>query len=204
MSSKTTIRIAEISDAAVIQAIYAPMVERTVISFELEPPSVEEMAKRIDSILPTYPYLVAERGGQVIGYAYASQHRAREAYRWSVDVTVYVAPEAHRSGVARALYGILLPILTKQGFHAAYAGIALPNDGSVGLHEALGFTHIGTYPEVGYKHGAWHDVGYWRLALDVSCPPIEIVMFSRLESPFCSAQVSPGHTTEPIDPGARS
>lgn len=99
MSSNTTVRTAEISDAAAIQAIYAPMVERTAISFELEPPSVEEMAKRIESTLPTYPYLVAERDGQVIGYAYASQHRAREAYRWSVDVTVYRAPEAHRTGV---------------------------------------------------------------------------------------------------------
>lgn len=99
MSNNTTVRIAQISDAQAIQAIYAPMVERTVISFELEPPSVEEMAKRIESTLPTYPYLVAVRNGQVIGYAYASQHRAREAYRWSVDVTVYISREEHRSGV---------------------------------------------------------------------------------------------------------
>lgn len=171
MGNNATVRIAQISDAQAIQAIYAPMVERTAISFELEPPTVEEMAKRIVSTLPTYPYLVAERDGQVIGYAYASQHRAREAYCWSVDVTVYISPEAHRSGVGRALYDVLLPTLKRQGFHAAYAGIALPNDGSVGLHEALGFTHIGTYPEVGFKQGAWHDVGYWRIALDVSSPP---------------------------------
>lgn len=137
------------------------------------------MAKRIESTLPTYPYLVAERDGQVIGYAYASQHRAREAYRWSVDVTVYIAPNAHRSGVGRALYDVLLPTLERQGFHAAYAGIALPNDGSVGLHEALGFAHIGTYPEVGFKHGVWHDVGYWRIALNVTNPPKPPVPFSE-------------------------
>lgn len=169
--SKTTVRIAKVSDAQAIQAIYAPMVDSTTISFELKPPSVEEMAMRIESTLPTYPYLVAVRDGHVIGYAYASQHRAREAYRWSVDVTVYISPEAHRSGVGRALYEVLLPTLKKQGFHAAYAGIALPNDGSVGLHEALGFAHIGTYPEVGFKQGAWHDVGYWRIALDISSLP---------------------------------
>lgn len=178
--SKTTVRIAQVSDAQAIQAIYAPMVESTTISFELEPPSVEEMAMRIESTLLTYPYLVAVRDGQVIGYAYASQHRAREAYRWSVDVTVYISPEAHRSGVGRALYDVLLPTLKKQGFHAAYAGIALPNDGSVGLNEALGFAHIGTYPEVGFKHGAWRDVGYWRIALDSTNPPKLPVLFSEI------------------------
>lgn len=109
-----------------------------------------------------------------------SQHRAREAYRWSVDVTVYIVPEAHRRGFGRALYGVLLPVLRRQGFHAAYAGIALPNDGSVGLHEALGFAHIGTYPEVGFKHGAWHDVGYWRIALDSTSPPRPPVPFSEI------------------------
>lgn len=179
MSNITTVRIAQLSDAQAIQAIYAPMVERTAISFELESPPVKEMAKRIESTLRTYPYLVAERDGQVIGYAYASQHRAREAYRWSVDVTVYITPNAHRSGVGRALYDVLLPTLERQGFHAAYAGIALPNDGSVGLHEALGFAHIGTYPEVGFKHGVWHDVGYWRIALNVTNPPKPPVPFSE-------------------------
>lgn len=178
--SNTTVRIAQVSDAQAIQAIYAPMVERTAISFELEPPTVEEMAKRIGSTLPTYPYLVAERDGRVIGYAYAGLHRAREAYRWSVDVTVYISLAARRSGVGRALYDVLLPTLKRQGFHAAYAGIALPNGGSVGLHEALGFAHIGTYPEVGFKQGAWHDVGYWRIALDVTNPPRPPVPFSEV------------------------
>lgn len=175
MNTSSKIRIAVPLDAAAIQAIYAPFVERTAISFELKPPSIEEMAQRICATLPTYPYLVAERDGQVVGYAYASQHRAREAYRWSVDVTVYVSPQAHRSGIGRALYERLLSILQRQGFHAAYAGIALPNAGSVGLHESLGFTHIGTYPEVGFKNDKWHDVGYWRMALNDSSPPTPII-----------------------------
>jgi L-amino acid N-acyltransferase YncA len=180
MSLKTTVRVATPADAPAVQAIYAPMVERTAISFEQEPPSIEEMAQRIQATLALYPYLVAERDGQLIGYAYASQHRAREAYRWSVDVTVYIDPAAHRSGVGRALYERLLPLLERQGYHGAYAGIALPNAGSVGLHEALGFRHIGTYPEVGYKHDKWHDVGYWRYTLDSSTPPRPIIAFSAL------------------------
>lgn len=127
-----------------------------------------------------YPYLVAEIDGEVVGYAYASQHRAREAYRWSVDVTVYISPTAHRQGIGRAIYQKLLPILERQGFHAAYAGIALPNAASVGLHQALGFSLIGTYPEVGFKHGQWHSVGFWRKALGGPTPPTEIIPYSGL------------------------
>ncbi|WP_248799202.1 arsinothricin resistance N-acetyltransferase ArsN1 family B [Pseudomonas sp. MWU13-2105] len=181
MSITSHIRVATPSDAAAIQAIYAPIVELTAISFELEPPTVAQMAQRIESTLPTYPYLVAERDGQVLGYAYASQHRAREAYRWSVDVTVYIAPTAHRTGIGRTLYEHLLPILASQGFHAAYAGIALPNVGSVGLHEALGFEHIGTYAQVGFKQDKWHDVGYWRRSLSSATPPAPIIPFSALQ-----------------------
>ncbi|MDF3862861.1 GNAT family N-acetyltransferase [Pseudomonas denitrificans (nom. rej.)] len=159
------IREARPEDAAAIQAIYAPVVTGTAISFEEVPPAVEEMRQRIVTTLRTYPYLVAERDGRLVGYAYASQHRARAAYRWAVDVTVYIADGERRSGVGRSLYSELLPILARQGFNAAYAGIALPNAGSVGLHERLGFRHIGTFPQVGFKLGQWHDVGYWRLEL---------------------------------------
>ncbi|HBO6304399.1 TPA: N-acetyltransferase [Pseudomonas aeruginosa] len=163
------IREARPEDAVAIQAIYAPVVTGTAISFEEVPPTVEEMRQRIVTTLRTYPYLVAERDGRLVGYAYASQHRARAAYRWAVDVTVYIAAGERRSGVGRSLYSELLPILARQGFNAAYAGIALPNAGSVGLHEQLGFRHIGTFPQVGFKLGQWHDVGYWRLEL---CAPI--------------------------------
>lgn len=171
--SANTVRIAAATDAAAIHGIYAPVVAHSAISFELEPPTVEEMAQRIEATLPQCPYLVAEREGEVVGYVYASQHREREAYQWSVDVTVYVAPEAHRSGVARTLYGSLLPILETQGFHTAYAGIALPNKGSIGLHEALGF-----------KHDKWHDVGYWCRKLSQSNSPRPVVHFSTLRTNY--------------------
>jgi L-amino acid N-acyltransferase YncA len=181
MNITHTIRIATLADAAAIQAIYAPMVEHTTISFELEPPTVEQMAQRIEATLDQYPYLVAEQDGQVLGYAYASPHRAREAYQWSVDVTVYIDTHVHRGGIGRALYKCLLPILESQGFHTAYAGIALPNAASIGLHEALGFEHLGTYTEVGFKHGHWHDVGYWCKRLSGSNPPGPVRPFSTLE-----------------------
>ncbi len=159
------IREARPEDAPAIQAIYAPIVSGTAISFEEVPPSAAEIRQRICTTLQTYPYLVALRDGRMAGYAYASQHRARAAYRWAVDVTVYIAESERRSGVGRSLYAELLPILARQGFTAAYAGIALPNAASVGLHERLGFQHVGTSPQVGFKLGQWHDVGYWRLEL---------------------------------------
>ncbi|NWD06351.1 arsinothricin resistance N-acetyltransferase ArsN1 family B [Pseudomonas gingeri] len=175
------IRTAVVADAHAIQGIYAPIVLKTAISFEEAPPSVEDIAQRIATTLQTYPYLVAEEDGEIKGYAYASQHRARPAYRWAVDVTVYIAESARRQGVGRQLYETMLPILDKQRFRAAYAGIAQPNEGSVGLHESLGFVHIGTYPEVGFKLGKWHDVGYWRLGLCQSTPPLEPLLFPQLE-----------------------
>ncbi|MFV3329555.1 arsinothricin resistance N-acetyltransferase ArsN1 family B [Pseudomonas sp. NY15437] len=175
------IREARPEDASAIQAIYAPVVVSTAISFEEEPPTVEEMRRRITTTLKTYPYLVAVRDGQVVGYAYASQHRARAAYRWAVDVTVYIEESERRTGVGSSLYSALLPILSRQRFNAAYAGIALPNTGSVRLHERLGFHHVGTFPAVGYKLGKWHDVGYWRLELGPqSCPPSEPLLYPDL------------------------
>ena len=163
------IRSATAADAPAILAIYAPIVRDTIISFETEVPTVHEIAERIDSTLETYPYLVAEANGAMAGFAYAGQHRARSGYQWSVDVTVYVAAQARRLGVARALYGRLLPMLAERQFHAAFAGIALPNPASVGLHEAMGFAPVGIYREVGFKLGRWCDVGWWqRLLNDLS------------------------------------
>jgi phosphinothricin acetyltransferase len=118
----------------------------------------------------------------VVGYAYAGSHAARHAYRWSCNVSAYVAPGAARRGIGRALYSDLQDRLKAQGFHAAFAGIALPNDASVGLHEAMGFQHLGTYREVGFKHGRWHDVGWWRLALAEGPPTGEPVPFPALGS----------------------
>jgi phosphinothricin acetyltransferase len=165
------IRPATSADAPGVQAIYAPIVRETAISFELEPPTVGEMGERIAKTLEHWPWLVCERGGDILGYVYAGQHRSRPAYQWSVDVSVYVHAHARRSGVGRALYRSLLSLVTLQGFYQAYAGITLPNPGSVGLHEALGFTPVGVYRGVGYKLRAWHDVGWWQLTLQAHRSP---------------------------------
>ena len=165
MGHDRMIRLAAGRDAPAIAAIYAPIVARTAISFEIDPPSAEEMVRRIATSLPAYPWLVGEEGGSVQGYAYAGPHRARPAYRWSVDVTIYVADGARRHGVGRALYGALLEILRCQGYHAAFAGITLPNAGSVGLHEAMGFAPVGIFRAAGFKLGTWHDVGWWQRQL---------------------------------------
>jgi len=163
------IRPATVADAAAIAAVYRPYVVDTVISFETEPPDGDEMARRM-AAEPPLPWLVAERDGRVTGYAYASAHRARAAYRWGADVSVYLDATEHGRGTGGALYGRLLPLLRDLGYVAAYAGIALPNPASVGLHESLGFSLVGVYRRVGYKHGGWHDVGWWQLPL-VDPPP---------------------------------
>lgn len=163
--STPLIRLAEEGDALQIAAIYAPVVRDTMISFETESPSVEEIARRVRDTLVRWPWLVCERDGEVLGYAYAGAHRSRAAYQWSVDVSAYVREYARRKGVGRALYTSLIAALDLQGFYNAYAGIALPNNASVGLHEAMGFRLVGVYRGVGYKLGAWRDVGWWGLAL---------------------------------------
>ena len=160
-----TIRMATDLDAPALAAIYAPAVTESVASFEIVPPSESEMARRLTSVLARMPWLVYERNGRVIGYAYASRHNERAAYQWSVDVTVYVDAEHHRLGIGRSLYTSLFPLLRLQRYCAAHAGITLPNPGSVGLHESMGFRPVAVYPSVGYKHGAWRDVGYWQLPL---------------------------------------
>lgn len=164
------IRTARPDDGPALAAIYRPYVLDTAISFEDVPPTPTEMSQRITATLTTSPFLVFEEEGGVVGYAYAGPHRARPAYRWSVDVAVYAAQGAHGRGLGRALYTEMLDRLARQGFHAAFAGIALPNDKSVGLHEALGFRHLGTYREVGFKFGKWHDVGWWRRSLSDGLP----------------------------------
>ena len=165
MAMASIIRLATPDDATHIQAIYAPNVLHTAISFEQDAPSVEDMRQRIRKTVPRWPRLVCVFQEEIVGYVYASEHRSRPAYQWSVDVSVYVQARVHRHGVGRALYSSLFALLTWQGFHHAYAGITLPNPGSVGLHESLGFRPIGVYRGVGYKLGAWHDVGWWGLTL---------------------------------------
>ncbi len=167
------IRLAEKSDAAQIAAIYRPFCEDNCISFESEAPGDAEVASRIDATLRKFPWLVDERDGLIAGYAYASAHRVRAAYRWVAEVTVYVHPEFHGKGVGRALYADLFERLRAQGYYKVYAGILVPNPPSQGFHEALGFKQVAMYPHVGFKLGAWRDVGWWQYALQpvVDNPP---------------------------------
>lgn len=159
------LRLAEPADAAAIQAIYAPVVTATAISFEHEPPTVAEMSGRITATLKQHPWLVCVDGDAVVGYAYASAHRARAAYQWAAEVSAYIHPDWRGRRVGRALYAALLQVLRLQGYYLASAGIALPNPASVALHESCGFALLGVYHQIGFKLGAWHDVSRWQCEL---------------------------------------
>jgi L-amino acid N-acyltransferase YncA len=158
-----------VRDGAACAAIYAPYITDSAISFEEEVPSVEEFTQRMRTTTKTHPWLVFEDEGDVVGYAYGTVHRTRSAYRFTTEVTVYVAQSHHRAGIGRRLYEALFDRLRAQNFNLAVAGITLPNDASVGLHEALGFVPIGVYPRIGWKFGQWWDVGWW--SLDLRDPP---------------------------------
>ncbi len=159
------VEVATPADAEAVAAIYAPYVAETAISFETEPPSVDEFGRRISETLAGFPWLGCRRDGEAMGYAYAHAFATRAAYSWSIETSVYVRNDAHRLGIGRRLYGALLPILVEQGFRRAFAGVTLPNPGSVALHESLGFTPCGVYRNVGWKFGSWWDVGWWQLDL---------------------------------------
>jgi L-amino acid N-acyltransferase YncA len=172
-SAGITVRAATLDDAEAIEAIYAPVVEATAISFEESPPGPAEIGRRMLAG-PRLPWLVADDGGRVAGYAYASTHRLRPAYRWSADCSVYLDPRYRSRGLGRLLYERLIEEVGDLGYVSLFAGIALPNEASVGLHEAVGFRAVGVFRNVGYKHGAWHDVGWWQRPLrDVPALPPE-------------------------------
>lgn len=176
------IRVARAQDAAAVAAIYRPIVTDSAISFEEVPPDPAEVERRILETLTTLPYLVWD-DGQVRGYAYAAAHRNRAAYRWSVDVSIYLHPEARRQGIGRRLYEALFDLLAAQNYVRAFAGITLPNEASVGLHRSLGFRQIATYPKVGYKHGQWHDTGWFcRPLRDSDEAPSELIPFPVLRT----------------------
>jgi L-amino acid N-acyltransferase YncA len=152
-------------DGAACAEIYAPSVRDTAISFEEEPPTPAEFTRRIELVSPDYPWLVAEVEGAVVGYAYASAHMERAAYRWAANVAVYVGDGHRGRAVGRALYDALLALLVRQGIQVVCAGVTLPNDASVALHEACGFEPVGVYRRIGWKAGTWRDVGWWQLEL---------------------------------------
>jgi len=159
------IRLATADDAAAIASIYAPYVTGSAVSFETEPPDEVEMRSRILAGGDLYPWLVADDQGEILGYAYACAFRARKAYRFAVEATVYVAGGAQGRGIGRQLYAALIPMLEAQGFTQAIAAITLPNEASVRLHEAQGFAQAGVYREVGFKLGEWRSVGLWQRSL---------------------------------------
>jgi len=165
MGGSLEIRRATPPDAVAIAAIYGWYVDNSVATFETHAPDCAAMLARITHIMPHYPFVVAERDGQLLGYAYAGRLYERAAYRWTVENTVYVAPEGHRQGVARMLYRTLLDALAQQGFVSAIGKITLPNPASIALHERFGFVRRGVLEQVGFKHGAWHDVGLYQLDL---------------------------------------
>jgi L-amino acid N-acyltransferase YncA len=164
------------ADGEACAAIYAPYVSDTAITFESEPPSGEQMAARIAASCDSHAWIVLEDAGRVVGYAYGGRFATRAAYRWSCEVSVYVELGRRRTGSGRALYEALFPRLQARGYRMALAGMTLPNDASVGLHEALGFQPVGTYRRIGFKHGAWHDVAWMQRELGAGeDPPAEPV-----------------------------
>lgn len=160
-----SIRFATIEDAAACSAIYRPFVDGSAVSFEMVAPGTDKVSKRIENRWPSHPWIVAEEEGVVLGYAYAGAYRERKAYQWAVEVSVYLAPEARGKGLGRRLYEVLLEILTRQGFTKAYGVVTLPNPASAALHEAVGFKPFAVYRDIGFKNGAWHDVGWWECDL---------------------------------------
>jgi phosphinothricin acetyltransferase len=167
----TTIREATLEDAAACAALYAPYVTDTAISFEAEPPSPREMGERIASALERYAWFVAEDAGRVVGYAYGGRFAPRAAYRWACEVSVYVELGRRRSGAGRLLYEALLPRLAERGYRTVLAGMTLPNEASIGLHRAMGFEHAGVYRQIGWKHGAWHDVEWTQRRISATEEP---------------------------------
>ena len=161
-------------DAVACAAIYAQSFDAGGTTFEEQPPDAAEMASRIRAYASSHAFLVADDGGEVVGYAYANPHRERAAYRWSVEASAYVDAGHLRQGIGRELYEALIELLQRQGIRAVVAGITLPNEASVRLHESLGFEPVGVYRRIGWKLGRWHDVGWWQLDLgadDEAEPP---------------------------------
>ena len=174
-------KVVEEADFQAMYKIYEPYVLNTAISFETTPPGPRQFSERIRSAASDMPWLVCRSGGSVAGYAYAGRHRLRHAYRFSVETSVYVHPDSARQGIGKGLYSALLGILVLSGYKTALAGITLPNEPSVKFHESMGFRPVGAYRNVGFKFGAWHDVGWWQKALaDYDARPQEPVPFSAI------------------------
>ena len=176
-----TVRAVNPEDAESILKIYSPYIAETSITFEIETPSIEEMRNRIKNISSVYPWFVYEEGDEVKGYAYASKHRERAAYRWSVEFAVYVRTDSQGKGIGKILFSEVIDAVTRLGYYNAFGVITLPNERSIALHESFGFTPAGVTRNCGYKLGAWHDVSIWQLKLrDADGEPAEPEIFNTL------------------------
>ena len=164
------IRTANLEDAAAIAAIYNFYVESSHSTFETETVNESEMRRRVSEILENYPFLVGEENGEIIGYAYASRYKTRAGYRHSVEISVYIKNGIEGKGIGTILYENLFAELKTKPIHAIIAGIALPNEASVRLHEKFGFEKVAHFREIGFKHGRWIDVGYWGKIQEIQSP----------------------------------
>jgi L-amino acid N-acyltransferase YncA len=166
MENTFEIRLINEADAQAVLTIYKYYVDHTIISFEYEAPTLEEYIQRISVNTEKYPWLVCLNNNKIIGFAYGSTHRYRTAYQWSPESTIYIAPDFHTKGIGKILYKTLFEILKLQGYYNVFAGVALPNQKSIGFHQAMGFEEIGIFKKVGYKHGNWHDTHWFQLSLN--------------------------------------
>jgi L-amino acid N-acyltransferase YncA len=182
MSNERKIRIAKEGDGARLSKIFAPYVNNTAITFQESAPDASYFSKKIVELLPEFPFLVLEEAGCVFAYAYASHHRALPAYRWCAEVSIYVDMDYRKKGGGSQLYTALLQILEKQGYVNVYAGITLPNEASVRIHEKFGFRPFAYFSKIGFKKGAWRDVGWWERRFDknLQVPPAEPLSFAVL------------------------
>lgn len=186
--STVQIRPADLADAAAMLEIYAPYVEQTTVSSEYIAPSLEEFRGRIRTFSEKLPWLVCMVDGRVAGYGYASPHRTRAAYQWSVETSIYVSPDFHRHGIARALYSALFELLRMQGYYNIYVGITSPNERSMKFHKAMGFIISGAYQNSMYKFGQWRDVLWMGKQLrEHEGEPQPTVPFPALrDTPMCT------------------
>ena len=176
------LRIATKEDGAALAAIYAYYVENTAITFEYVAPSADEFGDRIAHKLEKYPYIVAEENGRAVGYAYADMYRERAAFNWSCELSVYVDKNETGKGIGKRLYGALEELLRLQGFVSVVASITYPNEASVSLHEKMGFTHLGTMHDIGYKLGRWLDLMWFEKRISDASSPMPIIPFPKLDS----------------------
>ena len=161
------IRDAKLEDGKQVADVYNYYITQTHHTFETEPLEAEEMQRRIANVTEKYPFLVAEEDSEIVGYAYATQFKLRQAYEYASEVSIYVRNAAKQKGIGTQLYVQLFDELSTTDIHAVVAGISLPNDASVRFHERLGFEKVAHFKEVGYKLGRWIDVGYWEKILRV-------------------------------------